>query len=105
MALFSRYLAGSSYRLIAVDPLHEPLERIAQIAPDAILLDVMMSQVGGWDILQRLKADPGLSQIPVIVCSVLDEPELAASLGAAASLRKPVRRAQLLECLGRVLAP
>ena len=99
IALFSRYLAKHGYRLIGILDSTTAYDRIAEVMPDVILLDVMMREVDGWELLQRLKAAPRLSQIPVAVCSVLDEPELAISLGADAYLRKPVRPTELLECL------
>jgi len=71
--------------------------------PDAVVLDLMMSHVDGWRVLQRLQEDRSLRHIPVAVCSVLNEPELARSLGARAYLRKPVRPAELLECLVSLL--
>ena len=103
VALFARYLAAHGYQLVAVTESTQAIERLAEIAPDAVILDVMMRDVDGWEILQRLKADRTLQHIPVVICSVLDEPQLATSLGAAAYLRKPVRPAQLLECLAGLL--
>ena len=102
--LFSRYLKGRGYRLLPVGDATRALDEIRMLAPEAIILDVMMREVDGWEVLQWLKADTLLSQIPVIVCSVLSEPELATSLGAATSLVKPVRPAQLLGALDRLLA-
>lgn len=102
VALFARYLAGQGYRLVPVHESSAALDRLAELMPAIVILDVMMRDVDGWEILQRLKADPGLRQIPVVVCSVLDEPELAYSIGADAYLRKPVRPAQLLQCLSAV---
>ncbi|MBC7234293.1 MAG: response regulator [Chloroflexi bacterium] len=102
IALFSRYLAKEGYQLIGVQESATALERIAEIHPNAVVLDLMMKNPDGWELLQRIKADPVLCQIPVIVCSVLDERELAMSLGAAAYLRKPIRSAALLECLSAV---
>lgn len=101
--LFSRYLSGRGYRIVGISDSKQALTRITQLMPDAILLDVMMSEVDGWEILQQLKANPQLSGIPVAICSVLDEPELALSIGADAYLKKPVRSAQLLDCLARLL--
>ena len=103
VALLSRYLASHGYRLVEVGDSSQAVERISEIEPDAVVLDVMMRDVDGWEVLQRLKSDPRLRQIPVAICSVLDEPELATSLGADAYLRKPVRPAQLLECLASLL--
>ena len=102
--LFSRLLTGRSYRLVGLTESSTALAEIAELMPDVVILDLMMSSVDGWEILQRLKADPRLRRVPVVICSVLDEPELAASLGAAGYLRKPVRSTQLLDCLNSVLA-
>ncbi|MHB0878092.1 MAG: response regulator [Anaerolineae bacterium] len=101
--LFERSLAGRGFRLLSIADSREALAGIAAALPDVVVLDVMMSDVDGWEILQRLKADPGLRRIPVVVCSVLDEPELAYSIGADAYLRKPVRSVQLLDCLSALL--
>jgi len=102
--LFSRYLAGHGYRIIGIDDPEHASEAILSLGPDAILLDVMMGGVDGWEVLQQLKANTVLKHIPVVVCSVLDEPELALALGADAYLRKPVRPLQLLDCLSAILA-
>jgi len=102
--LFSRLLTGRSYRLVGLTESSTALAEIAELMPDVVILDLMMSSMDGWEILQRLKADPRLRRVPVVICSVLDEPELAASLGAAGYLRKPVRSTQLLDCLNSVLA-
>ncbi|MCL6431905.1 MAG: response regulator [Anaerolineae bacterium] len=101
--LYSRYLAGCGYRLIEISDSATAVQRIAEIMPDAVVLDLMMSRVDGWQILQSLRSDPSLRSIPVAVCSVLNEPELARSLGADAYLRKPVRPPELLECLTGLL--
>jgi CheY-like chemotaxis protein len=102
--LYSRYLGSRGYRLVEVSDSTAALTSIAEIMPDAVVLDLVMSEVDGWQILQRLQADSRLRHIPVAVCSVLDEGDLAASLGAKAYLRKPVRPAQLLECLANLLS-
>jgi CheY-like chemotaxis protein len=49
--------------------------------------------------LQRLRAMPHTAAIPVIICSVFNDPELAYSLGASVSLPKPVSRQDVLEAL------
>lgn len=103
VALLTRYLTSHGYRLVEVSPGPEVFARLIQIQPDAILLDIMMRDVDGWEILQRIKSDARLRHVPVAVCSVLDEPDLAACLGADAYLHKPIRPAQFLECLGTLL--
>ena len=102
--LLSRYLASQGYRVAAIEDGASALQALQELSPDVILLDVMMSGVDGWQVLQQLKAHPSLCRVPVVVCTVLDEPELARALGAAGYLRKPVKPAQLLSCLARVSA-
>jgi CheY-like chemotaxis protein len=75
------------------------LELAEQLVPDAIILDVMMPDMDGWELLQRLRSLPSTSAIPVIICSVFSDPELAFSLGASAVLSKPVKQADILETL------
>lgn len=103
VALYARYVAGYGYRLLSESDSTKALETIVETMPDAVLLDVMMRDVDGWSILKKIKENPHLAHIPVAVCSVLDERELALSLGAAAYLRKPIRPAQLVECLRQLL--
>ncbi|MHB0876344.1 MAG: response regulator [Anaerolineae bacterium] len=105
VALFTRYLSGHGYRLVPVEDAPQALTRLVEMAPDAVILDVMMRTLDGWEILQAIRAQPALHDTPVVICSVLNDPALAAAIGADAYLHKPVMPAQLLECLARLLAP
>jgi CheY-like chemotaxis protein len=71
------------------------------VSPQAILLDVMMPQVDGWKVLARLRQHPATEQIPVIVCTIMAQEELALALGAGGFLRKPVSRQDFLDALDR----
>jgi CheY-like chemotaxis protein len=99
---FRRYLAGYNYQVIGVTSGSEALQLAREMSPAMITLDVMIPGQDGWEILQALKHDPATQHIPVIICSVLEDPELAQSLGAVAYLRKPVAQADLLAALERV---
>jgi CheY-like chemotaxis protein len=99
--LFRRYLADENYQLIGARDGQEGLRLAEQSAPDVVILDVMMSQNDGWEVLQWFQTQVNTRHIPVIVCSVLSDPELAFSLGAADFLVKPVDRATLLKTLSR----
>lgn len=72
----------------------------AQRQPRAILLDVVIPGRDGWELLQDLKMASGTRNIPVGVCSVLHEPDIAISLGATSYLSKPISQNQLLAWLG-----
>jgi CheY-like chemotaxis protein len=99
---FRRYLTGYNYQVIGTTTGAEALRLAGEMTPSAITLDVMIPDQDGWEILQALKHNPATRAIPVIICSVLEDPELAHSLGAAAYLRKPVAQADLLATLDRI---
>jgi CheY-like chemotaxis protein len=100
--LLRRYLTNSRCEVVGVNDGAEGLRAAGALHPDAVLLDVMMPGIDGWEILQRLKADPHTSDIPVIVCSIFNDPGLAASLGAAYTLPKPVKREELFALLAQL---
>jgi CheY-like chemotaxis protein len=100
--MFRRYLSRSHVRVVGVQEPGQVLPLARQLQPQAITLDVMMPTMDGWEILQALRADPETRHIPVIVCSVWDEPELATSLGAAEFLKKPITQKDLLGALIRL---
>ncbi len=97
--LLDRYLTGCPCRLIAATSGQEALRLARDLRPQAIVLDVMMPEMDGWEVLQRLRASSHTANMPVIVCSVFNDPELAYSLGASLFLAKPVRREEVLSAL------
>ncbi|MDH5805993.1 MAG: response regulator, partial [Gemmatimonadota bacterium] len=72
--------------------------------PAAVVLDIVLPDHSGWDILKALKANPSTSHIPIIVVTILDEPEKSKALGAAVHLTKPVTKSQFQEAI-RSVAP
>jgi CheY-like chemotaxis protein len=70
-----------------------------KLQPAVILLDVMMHNVDGWQILSELRHMPATTAIPVVICTILPVEELALSLGANAFLQKPVTRHLFLKTL------
>ena len=97
IALLERFLEGYDCRLISTPP--NQLQRVQDLNPSAIILDIMMPEKDGWEILQRLRTQPTTADIPIIVCTVFDDPQLAYSLGASAFLPKPTSREKILEVL------
>lgn len=100
--LFERYLATTRYAVAHAFTGEEALEQAAARQPDFITLDVMMAGLDGWQVLRELQADARTATIPVIVCSVLREPDLALAMGAKAYLKKPVDRLELQAALDRL---
>jgi CheY-like chemotaxis protein len=93
--LLQRYLTDDAYTVMSVPNSEQGLEIIPQLQPDAIILDVMMPGIDGWELLQRLRTRRETAYIPVIICSVINDPELAFALGASHYVSKPVTREAL----------
>jgi CheY-like chemotaxis protein/predicted DNA-binding protein (UPF0251 family) len=96
-ALLERFLEGHDCMVVHLQS--DSLQRIEELAPSAIILDVMMPEKDGWELLQRLRALPATAHIPILVCTVFNDPQLAYSLGASAFLSKPTSREKILESL------
>ena len=60
-------LEKRGYRVIGSSNGQEGLEQIREQPPDLILLDLMMPEMGGWDVYHQLKADAETNSIPVII--------------------------------------
>ena len=65
--LFKIILGRRGYRVSGALGGEEGLQRAEEVKPDLILLDLMMPEVDGWEVLQRMKADEKLQNIPVII--------------------------------------
>jgi CheY-like chemotaxis protein/anti-sigma regulatory factor (Ser/Thr protein kinase) len=78
------------------------LAKARELRPMAITLDVRLPELDGWEVLKQLKQDEATRGIPVIVVSVIDNPELGKALGAFDYFVKPVPAKDLLERLSHV---
>jgi CheY-like chemotaxis protein len=84
----------------------EALEKIAELTPDLVILDVMMPKMDGIEVCRHLKRDPKTADIPVVLLSAraqdLDVRE-GLEVGANAYLTKPFDPIELLDVVGRLL--
>ena len=90
--MLARRLRRQGYEVLTADGGHAALGTLAGTAVDLVLLDVMMPDLDGYAVLQRLKADPTLRDIPVLMISALDELDSVVrciQLGAEDYLGKP----------------
>lgn len=94
--LFRRYLARRRYRLVEAHTAEQAIQKARTTPFQLIVLDIMMPQQDGWEVLQHLRAAPETREVPIVICSVLNQPEIAAALGAADYLPKPVTEEALL---------
>ncbi|MFL6798713.1 MAG: PAS domain S-box protein [Xanthobacteraceae bacterium] len=99
--LLSRFLHREGFAVRVAADGEAGLALARAVAPCAILLDVMMPRLDGWSVLSALKADPELTNIPVIMVTIVQERTLGFSLGAADYLTKPVDWLRLKALLER----
>lgn len=96
--LFRRYLAGQPrYHVFEANTGNEIVERANSHPLHLIILDVMMPGQDGWELLQILRSESATATVPIMVCSVLNEPQIALALGASDYLTKPVAQDALLQ--------
>lgn len=100
--LFSAIIAKAGCRTITAGDSKTALDLAAEELPDLILLDLMLPEKDGWEVLTRLKQDQQTRDIPVIICSAIEDRDRARTLGACDYLLKPVREKYLLRCLEKI---
>ena len=103
--LIERYASTSGCRLVSAWEGKEALTLAQQARPTLILLDIVLSGMMGWEVLQILRADPLTCDIPIIICSALDEADRAQEAGAVGYLRKPVYYQDFLTALKQAGLP
>ncbi|MFM8321440.1 MAG: GAF domain-containing protein [Chloroflexota bacterium] len=130
--LYRRYLSSLNYTVISLTDLEQAVTVARGIQPSLITLDVGMHSVSqgmdkprrvttalppepgvthdmnagldGWKVLELLKNDPATRSIPVVVCTIANDPERARRLGAAEYLLKPILQADLVQAIQRLRA-
>jgi CheY-like chemotaxis protein len=96
---YRRYLQDTRYQISALTDGSQIIETVESVQPDVIILDVMLPDTDGWELLTNLRQHLLGRTIPILICSVIQEEELALALGATGYLAKPVRRAALIAAL------
>jgi signal transduction histidine kinase/CheY-like chemotaxis protein len=99
--LLTRQLAAAGYRTHVVKTGLEALAKARELQPAAITLDIMLPELDGWEVMTRLKSDEVTSAIPIVVVSVIDNPELGLALGAIDYFVKPIDAKEMVRRLNR----
>lgn len=97
--LLKAVLSRAKYKIVTASGGFEALEKVAAVNPDLILLDIMMPDLDGYEVLQRLKADPAHEDIPVIFLTALHNPEdivKGFKFGASDYISKPFNHEELI---------
>ena len=85
----------------------EAMTKVAEEAPDLLLLDIMMPKMSGFEVCKRIKADPKTRDIIVIMVTALNETgdiERAAECGTDDYISKPIDRKALVDLVRKLLS-
>ena len=104
--LFAEMMRVSGFRVLKTSSSAPALAMIAQEKPDIVLLDIMMPEISGLELLREMREDPALKPIPVVIISAKSMPADVRSgmdAGASTYLTKPVGFLELKEAVERAL--
>lgn len=101
--LMQRYLSDTQFVFFGTRDPETVFALLTECMPSLIVLDIMLPDIDGWELLGRLRAHPRLDGVPVVISTILPHEQLAASLGAAGFLRKPVSQENLLQILTQLI--
>ena len=101
--LMAHYLQEIGCRVITAEDGQKGIEAAGKYKPDLITLDLVMPDLSGWEVLKRLKADPEVRHIPVVIVSIVANEGRGRLLGAVDLVTKPFEREDLLRVLWRNL--
>ncbi len=101
----ARYLSELEVETVIHPRAHGAIAKTLEVQPDVIILDILLPELSGLEVLANLKAEPRTQKIPVLIVSVMDDRAHGLALGAAEYLVKPISRQQLQEALSKILPP
>ena len=99
LQLYERYLSDSGFQVVSLTDPTRAMEYAREMQPAIITLDIMLPNYDGWSLLEELKNDPDTKDIPVVVCSILEDKDKGLSLGAEDYLMKPILAEDLVNVL------
>jgi len=104
--LFSEMMRVSGFRVLKTSKSVPAISMMTADKPDIVLLDIMMPEISGLDILRQMRRDPNLSNIPVVVLTAKSMPsdiKNGMEAGASTYLTKPVGFNDLKDAVERAL--
>jgi CheY-like chemotaxis protein len=100
--LYKRYLSSHGYQVVAITNPKEALQQVKRMRPFAITLDIMMPGKDGWQVIEDIKNDPQTKNIPIIICSIIEDLERGYKLGATDYLVKPILEDEFVRAIQRL---
>jgi DNA-binding response OmpR family regulator len=104
--MFAEMMRVSGYRVVTTSKSAPAISMMLADIPDLVLLDVMMPEISGLDVLRQMRRNPALANIPVIMITARSMPadiKNGMEAGASTYLTKPVGFIELKETVERIL--
>jgi signal transduction histidine kinase/CheY-like chemotaxis protein len=102
ISLYERYLNPQGYHVVALTDPTKAREKILEIKPYAVTLDIMMPNTDGWTVLTSLKSDPETRHYPVVICSIMEQSDKGFNLGASDYLVKPILEEDIVNAIDKL---
>jgi len=99
ITIYRRHLERHGYQIVGLTDAERVQLWVRELSPFVILIDVMLPEADGWEVLEKLKVSRETAHVPVIICSIAREEARGLSLGAVAYLTKPVLGEELLQAM------
>jgi CheY-like chemotaxis protein/nitrogen-specific signal transduction histidine kinase len=99
--LLKRHLERNGYAVHTASDGQQALQRVRELRPAVVTLDVLMPQMDGWAVLAAIKEDAEVADTPVIMVTITDEQNIGFSLGAVDYLIKPIDRDRLIRAVDK----
>lgn len=105
--LLQTVLEGEGFQVEVADSGRAALDKIEVAPPDLVLLDVMMPGMNGFEVTRRIRQNPSLPFIPILLITGYSEPTASEGfdMGADGFIRKPIDFDQLLDRIRSILQP
>lgn len=104
--LMNIFLFRRGYEIFNVADGAEVLNQVQAVKPDLIILDIMLPKLNGFEVCSRIKSDPALKHIPVMILSALvqkSEIEMGIRMGADLYMTKPFQNSELLANIEKLI--
>jgi PAS domain S-box-containing protein len=102
ISLYERYLNPQGYHVVPLTDPAKAKEKILEIKPYAVTLDIMMPNIDGWTVLTTLKSDPETRHYPVVICSIMEQSDKGFNLGASDYLIKPILEEDIVNAINKL---
>jgi CheY-like chemotaxis protein len=102
LTAYQNALESDEYQVVGLYDGRDAVRWARHLRPWAILMDVQLDANLGWEALESLRSTRATRDVPVVVCSSLEEGGQAITMGAVAYLSKPIVVRDLVETLARL---